>query len=233
MRILSWNILHGGGQRVRNIVDSIKEHAPDIVCFQEFRHGKSKPILLDGLKSLGLDQIYSPDSGKPRDNTILVASRYDFEAETFPEKQQAPTKAIQVKFHSPELNLVIVHIPHKKKQIPFFIAMHELPKHWLQEASLLVGDFNCGIPFEDSETKSFDNTHMFQHLLQQGWIDAWRSRNTKAREFTWISTKNRYGFRYDHALVSRTMNANIEKIYYDHTVRDQGVSDHSLMMIEL
>ena len=189
MKILSWNILHGGGQRAHNIVDAIKEDNPDIVCLQEFRHGKSSTILLDGLKSIGLDQIYSPDSGKPRDNNLLIASRYDFEAEIFPEKQQAPAKALQVKFHSPELNLISVHMPHKKKQIPFFLAMHELPKHWLQEASLLVGDFNCGIPFEDSETKSFDNTHVFQHLLRQGWIDAWRSRNPKSKEFTWISTK--------------------------------------------
>ncbi len=233
MKILSWNILHGGGTRAHQIIDVIKKHDPDVVTLQEFRHGKSSPILLDGLKALGLDQIYAPDSGKARDNTMLLASRYDFQAEIFPANETAPARAIKVQFHSPELNLVSVHLPHKKKQIPFFLALHDIPKVWLEENSLLVGDFNCGIPFEDSETKSFENTHLFQQLLRQGWVDAWRSRNAKAKEYTWISTKNRNGFRYDHALVSTGLNQAIKHIYYDHSVRESGFSDHSLMVIEV
>ncbi len=233
MKILSWNILHGGGQRAHDIVATIKAHQPDIVTLQEFRHGKSKAILLDGLKAAGLDNIYAPETRTARDNSLLIASHYDFKAEVFPVDSPSPARGIKASFVFPELNLVSVHLPHKKKQVPFFLSLQELPKFWLEESSVLMGDFNCGIPFIDSETKSFENTHLFQHLLRQGWIDAWRSRHIKDKEFTWISTKNHNGFRYDHALVSAHLNKNINEIYYDHKVREQGISDHSLMILEI
>lgn len=88
-------------------------------------------------------------------------------------------------------------------------------------------------PFEDSETKSFYATHLFQQLLRDGWIDAWRSRNAKAREFTWISTKQQNGFRYDHALVSLGFDSKISYIEYQHDVRLSGTSDHSMLLIEI
>ena len=59
LRLLSWNILHGGGTRCEQILSVIEQHDPDIVCLQEFRHGKSKPVLLDGLKTIGLDTVYA------------------------------------------------------------------------------------------------------------------------------------------------------------------------------
>ncbi len=232
MKILSWNLLHGGGQRIEAIVATIKAHAPDIVTLQEFRHGKSKPLLFEGLKAMGLDNIFAPETEKARDNSLLIASQYEFNAEVFPTSSDSQVHAIKANFVYPELNLINVHLPHKKKQTPYFLALHELPEFWLEEESVLIGDFNCGIPFEDSETKSFENTHLFQQLLRQGWIDAWRSRNPKQREFTWISTKNHNGFRYDHALASGDFNKNIQKVYYDHSVREQGFSDHSVMIIE-
>ena len=232
MKILSWNILHGGGQRIANILAVIEKHSPDIVALQEFRHGKSKPLLLDGLKAMGLENYYAPKTTTARDNSLLLASHYDFSRKKFPDNNLTVARGIQANFVFPELNLVTLHLPHKKKQVPFFLSLQELPEFWLQENSILIGDFNCGIPFEDSETKSFENTHLFQSLLQQGWVDAWRSRHQEQREFTWISTKNHNGFRYDHALVSSRMNTMIKTVYYDHTVRKEGVSDHSLMIIE-
>ena len=69
------------------------------------------------------------------------------------------------------------------------------PPRDLNENNLIIGDLNIGIPFEDSETKSFEYTQLFQQLLRDGWIDAWRSRNKDKREFTWISTKQKNGFR--------------------------------------
>lgn len=131
------------------------------------------------------------------------------------------------------MSLLAVHLPHKQKQIPYFEAPLDLPKTALKNSSVMIGDFNCGIPFEDSETKSFYATHLFQQLLRDGWIDAWRSRNTKAREFTWISTKQQNGFRYDHALASSDFDRKISSIEYQHDVRLSGTSDHSMLLIEI
>jgi len=48
MKILSWNILHDNGKRAPNIIEAIVKEDPDIVTLQEFRHGSSKQVLLNG-----------------------------------------------------------------------------------------------------------------------------------------------------------------------------------------
>ncbi len=233
MKILSWNILHGGGKRAPDLLSAIEKQNPDIVTLQEFRHGSSKQALLDGLAKLGLDEQFVPETNSARDNSLIIASKYNFQATIFPKEFGTPALAIQAFFPDlDELNLFSVHLPHKKKQPPYFHALLDLDKRYLTENSIIIGDFNCGIPFEDSETKSFEHTFLFQQLLRNGWIDAWRSRNKNKREFTWISTKQQNGFRYDHALVSPKFNASINTIHYDHTVRLNKVSDHSLLLVE-
>ena len=48
MKILSWNILHDNGKRAPNIIEALVKEDPDIVTLQEFRHGSSKQVLLNG-----------------------------------------------------------------------------------------------------------------------------------------------------------------------------------------
>ena len=72
---------------------------------------------------------------------------------------------------------------------------------------------------------------MFQQLLKNGWVDAWRSRNKDKQEFTWVSTKQKNGFRYDHALVSTSINKAITEVRYNHNVRLEGISDHSMLIL--
>jgi len=234
MKILSWNILHGGGKRAPDILDVIKRENPDIVTLQEFRHGSSQKTLQDGLAKMGLDEQFTPETRSARDNSLIIASKYNFQATIFPKGSDIPARAIRAFFPDlAELNLIAAHLPQKTKQPPFLHALIDLDKVFLTENSLIIGDLNCGIPFEDSETKSFEHTFLFQQLLRDGWIDAWRSRNKNKREFTWISTKQKNGFRYDHALVSSALNDSIKEIRYDHEVRLNGFSDHSLMIVDI
>jgi len=233
MKILSWNILHGGGQRAHDILDAIEKEQADIVTLQEFRHGSSKDILLEGLAKMGLDEQYVPETTSARDNSLIIASSYNFQAQIFPKGEPIPARAVRAFFPDlNELNLVAVHLPQKKKQPPFLHALIDLDKDFLAENSLIIGDMNVGIPFEDSETKSFEHTFLFQQLLRDGWVDTWRSRNPKAKEYTWISTKQKNGFRYDHALASASLNIKTTDVKYNHDVRLSGVSDHSYMVIE-
>ena len=232
IKILSWNILHGGGKRALNIIDAIKKENPDIVTLQEFRHGSSKQVLLDGLASIGLDEQYVPETTSARDNSIIIASKYNFQATIFPKDEPIPARAVRAFFPDlGELNLIAAHLPQKKKQPPYLHALIDLDKMFLAENSLIIGDLNVGIPFEDSETKSFEHTFLFQQLMRDGWIDAWRSRNKNKREYTWISTKQKNGFRYDHALASKSFNEKISKVHYNHDVRLNGISDHSMLIV--
>lgn len=234
LRIFSWNILHGGGSRCEQILRVIENSDADIVALQEFRHGKSKTLIIDGLVEMGLNTCYSPAPASARENSLLVATRLPMEAERFPASGSGKIHAVKCTVEvSPDisLNMIAVHFPQKKAQIPLFGDLLDLPADWLTGNSLLIGDFNCGIPLQDSDTKTFYATHLFQQLLQNGWCDLWRSRHPNAREFTWISTRKSNGFRYDHALGSACFDERVLSVEYDHDVREKKYSDHSSLLL--
>lgn len=245
MRLLSWNILHGGGGRRQAIAGAISAVAPDAVILQEVRRfdGRGPDPLLEALADGGLgEQVLSPVVG--RENGILIASRWPFQASPLAQAPGEPVHMLQAELPWPgeggkekdggaSLRLVAVRFPQKEAQVPLFEALLALPAPWRQEPAVLIGDFNCGIPFADSDTRTFACTHLFQALLQQGWVDAWRSRNGKAREFSWISARSGHGFRYDHALVSPPLNPQVREVRYLHHLREEGLSDHSALVVEL
>lgn len=236
MKILSWNILHGGGSRVIDLLEGINSHDPDVVCLQEFRHGKSRDPLCKGLKDAGLRHQFVPTVENNRRNTMAVFSRYDFNGTVAFEGEEHSARLITMHFNDgpvPALRIIGASFPHKKAQLPVFDHLLSLPADYLATPSLIIGDFNCGIPFEDSETRTFYATHQFQALLRKGWIDSWRSRNKRAREFTWFSTQKGNGFRYDHALSSPEFDRQITRIDYDHRLREAGASDHSALIVTL
>jgi len=239
VKILSWNVLHGAGSRANRVIDALEAHAPDVVTLQEFRNNKAAPQIIGALNELGLDQVHVPPTDSARENTILVASCFEFEASTIRPKRSASddgqVRCVQADF-SPsgrDFTMIACHLPQKKAQLPYFEALLDLPAEYLSEPGLICGDLNCGIPFEDSQTKTFYATRLFQQMLKNGWIDTWRSRHPEAREFTWISTRNKNGFRYDQALATPSLDARIRAVEYDHGLRESGASDHSAMLVEI
>lgn len=235
MRFLSWNILQGGGKRATGIADAIVEIAPDIVSLQEFRNGKHAPHIVDALDSLSLTYRLIPDT-EARTNAVILASRYPLTAIPFSNIDSddiQPHLAISAVINAPafDFKILAAHLPHKKKQIPYFTALLDNPE-LLETPAMIIGDLNCGIPFKDSDTKTFSNTHLFQSLLQRGWDDVWREHHgQEAREFTWISPRGN-GYRYDHCLCNEQLKPYISTINYEHNLRESHLSDHSGLVID-
>lgn len=230
VRLVTWNILQGGGKRMPDISDALISMEPDIVSCQEFRAGKHAPILLDTFKAMGLKHVHYAKASATK-NTVLLASRYPFSIDGWHQELDADLALhASIELDTP-LHVFAGHVPQKRKQIPYLDALYHLNTDDLNNA-LIIGDLNVGIPFEDSDTKSFDNTHMFQALFKRGWIDSWRSRHPKAREFSWISSKRGNGFRYDHCLATESMDKRVTSIEYQHDVREQGLSDHSALLVD-
>ena len=75
MKIVSWNILQGGGSRSPDIVATLKQLEADVLAVQEFRHGNSKPVLLQGFDELGYESRLLPEpeslaTGAPSGKTL-------------------------------------------------------------------------------------------------------------------------------------------------------------------
>lgn len=234
MKILTWNILQGGGKRATGIADQIEAIKPDIVSLQEFRNGKSAPVILDALNKLGLEHQHIAQSTASK-NTVMMAANIPFETHEWATDLD-PTLCVHTHFALNDasveaLDIFAGHLPQKRAQVPYLDTLNKLDVS-AYEAALIIGDLNCGIPFEDSETKSFVNTHMFQSLLRNGWTDSWRKRNPDTRDYTWISSRGN-GYRYDYCLATDGAEALITDTEYLHLVREEKLSDHSAMIIEL
>jgi len=228
-RILSWNILQGGGRRVEDTAKYITAQKPDIVALQEFRAGRHGEVLKAALKKTGLGhQFVASEDGE---NTLFLAAREPFDAGDFMPERDGPCHIIEadVAGHT----LINIHFPQKKAQVPLFEALETDTPSLLSGRTLMLGDMNCGIPFADSTGKTFENTKYFQHLLSMGWVDAWRVRHEESKEFTWISPRTGNGFRYDHAFASPTLNSEIAWVEYDQAPREAKLSDHAALLLEL
>ncbi len=202
----------------------------------EFRTGSGSDVILAALKKIGLSFVHVSETDTATEHTILIASRYGFDAGDFMAEQIRPVPIIEASFNAEmlgyPLSLLAVHFPQKEPQVPLFRQLIEDTASLLDGETLLIGDLNCGIPFQDSMTKTFFATDYFQEMLSKGWIDCWRSRHPNATEYTWISSVKKHGFRYDQALASKSFNTKIKSVTYDHSVREDGHSDHSAMLVE-
>ena len=236
VKILSWNILQGGGRRTEDIITHIVAKKADIIALQEFRPGKYGDQICAALEQAGLRFQFVPEVDGHR-NTMLIAARAGFEAGEFLPERETPCHLLEAFFPEEsfgfDLTLLPVHFPQKKAQLPLFAALAEDTPSLLKEDALILGDLNCGIPFEDSDVKTFYATAKFQHLLELGWVDAWRSRHGQIREFTWVSPRTGNRFRYDHCLASPGADSRIETVIYDHAPRASRISDHSSLSVTL
>jgi exodeoxyribonuclease III len=236
MKILSWNILQGGGTRSQGIANAIVGHAADIVTLQEFRNGAGAAPILAALKQTGCRYVHIEET-EGSEHTILIASRFAFDAGPYMPDEVRPVPILEASFPSlpsgEALTLLPVHFPQKEPQVPLFRQLIADTDSLTQADTLLIGDLNCGIPFADSMTKTFFATDYLQTMLSSGWTDCWRTRNGDAREYTWISSVKKHGFRYDQALASKSFDQKITACFYDHDVRLNGLSDHSAMIVEI
>ena len=148
MKILSWNILQGGGRRAGDIVKTIAAHAPDIVTLQEFRRGSGEAEITAGLKKAGLKFIHIPET-EGKENTILIASKFGFDAGPFLPEPNNPLHMLEAYFSEQvlgfELSLIAVHFPQKKAQIPLFEALKNDSASLLKMNALIIGDMNLSL----------------------------------------------------------------------------------------
>jgi len=219
VKIAALNIQHGGGARTQAIADYLQTLDADCIVLSEYRLDEKG--LASKLATLGYTHQHT-GAQYPKENSVLVASRLPFVAGNATQRIAAVT--IQ------DLNLLGVYFPQGDEKRPVFREIRE------QVASgsntLVIGDFNTGKPFIDESGNTFACVDEFEALEQHGLIDSWRSRNPEGREFTWYSNKGN-GFRIDHAFCTKSVNARIDLVEYIHAPREQKVTDHSALIVEL
>ncbi len=218
MKIATLNIQHGGGGRTKGILDYMR--SLDVDCFVVTEYRANQNGLCDELYESGFLYL-STHNLDPKLNTVLIASRLPF----------APLKSSQriVSVEFQNLILIGVYFPQGEEKRSVFKELQELSNI---ENSVLIGDFNTGRHYLDEKGKTFACSECFEELEEQGWVDAWRSRNRHALEFSWYSSQGN-GFRIDHVFCSEQVDKAITNIWYDPNPRLMRITDHSALIFEL
>jgi exonuclease III len=118
----------------------------------------------------------------------LVASKHPFQAQEFLELANDQHRCIRVEFD--ELVLFGVYFAQNVHKIPLFEFLYDQGASIFKQKALLIGDFNTGRNGVDNEGATFIADEHFEKLLEQGWVDTWRSRNPDVREYSWYSRKH-------------------------------------------
>jgi exonuclease III len=230
MKIMTFNIRQGGGDRSESILDSISDHDPDVLALTEFRENKNTLYFKTKLSEFGYRNfaVASIDKGL---NTVCVASKKSFVPETFHKELNEEGHRLVVA-HFDEISVAGVYFAQKQEKEILFNFLNDDAAHLLGKNSLIIGDFNTGKHCIDEEGKTFHCSKEFENLERSGFIDTWRSRNIGVREYSWFSNIGN-GFRIDHAFATPDLNDMIESVFYSHNEREHGISDHSAMIINI
>ena len=232
MKILSWNIRHGGGSRVTRIQTVIAAHQPDILVLSEFRNNLAGANLRHWLSEFGHQFQAAGNARASTDNAVLVSSLFPFEEIPFPELATNSHRCVGARFE--RLTLLGLYFPVMEAKRPVFAFLKSLPRKYLQKESLIVGDLNTGCRYWDEGRMDLSLVEEFGALIGCGWTDVWRMRNPMLREWSWVEPWGRHiGYRLDHALVSPPLLSRVQSVHYSHAERETGVSDHSSIVLTL
>jgi len=228
-KLLLLNIRHGGGKRCSALIDYFLEADADTIVLTEYRHNDCAQLLHEGLHQAGYIHSLAAVS-KPRINGVAVFSKSAFEGTLHPRLgAYYRHRVLTAQFDG--LLLCALYFPIHQEKARLFQFLLNKKLVWRKHPCLILGDFNTGLHYVDEPGKTFYCADRFAALESASLIDAWRSRQPDAREFTWYSHRGN-GFRLDHAFASAACDQLIERCYYDHTTRTSGLSDHSAMFIE-
>jgi exonuclease III len=234
VKLLVWNIQQGGGPRRQRIADSLVTHAPDIVALIEFVPSTAGP-LLQSLKEAGFDsQICTKRNGF--DYALCVLSKTPIS--TLP--SGIPTLDdsglwLEISVPAHGFSVGIVHAPAgpRIRMRAFLDALVHVATRKMGDPFLFVGDFNTGIGPADKPMNNCGDVDRFRAIQQTGFSDVWRHINADLIEHTYTNPQTGKRYRIDHTLASPGMLPRIRSCHYSHDERENRVSDHSLLIVEI
>lgn len=230
MRIVSWNIRQGASKRIPEVIRSIDQWAPDIVLLQECR-ASSFSDLHQTLNSHFSTAVLAAPVLDPHHNQIAVVSNQPLLVDPIGEHGR-----IQIIRGSRFVyDILSVHIPNPGDRVQPGQVWSEIESHSslsVGRASFIAGDFNTCLP-SDGTGGALKNRARLRRLLDLGWVDAWRYFNQDKSEYTFQNPTHKTEFRIDYFFASPSALDLVKSCRLDHTVRLEGVSDHSAFILDL
>ncbi len=228
IKILSWNIRQGGGSRILQITKALSKANAQIIVLSEYRNNDSGIKLRTNLLRMGY-RFQAVSSADANINSVIIASTLPFDSELFiGHTTEYDHNLIKASFSA--FSVYGMYLPHKKKHNLFEILIQRATGD--DQPMIFCGDFNTGINHIDQKGSSFWYEDEFKELTSLHCFDAFRAINGTVKEYSWYSHQGN-GYRYDHTIVHQDLKVITKDCQYMHKWREEGLSDHSPMMLTL
>jgi exonuclease III len=232
MHVIAWNIRNGGDKRAEAIAATLRERNPEIIVLGEYQVIPTRKIINELMAGGWVHHALShpPDQSAG----VAIISKIPFVVQSIPEKLKPFAFRYQaVDFPSVGFNIRGIYAPLKKGRYgAFWTGLLETLKQDGDTPVLVVGDFNSGTPNLDTPVSKLFCSSYFNQLPDCGFTDLWRKINgSDAREYTWMGRVNPIWL--DHTFGSPRVADRLIDCVYDHSVRENLLSDHSLLSIKI
>ena len=227
MKLVSLNLRFGGQDRTDSILDYLMDHDADLLVLGEYQDNKNGLKIKETLKKEGFTCITSDDDLLG----VLVASKYPYSL------IRREKRLIGIELSDSKLTVLGVYVPTGSNDKRFKDAVWQKILKFAQEnhntPCIITGDFNsCNK--NDSMNQSQYSADELEKLINKGWIDVWGYyNNTDSERYTWYSDYGN-GFRFDYVFISPELakTIDIKQVYHDSKKREEGMSDHSPLILD-
>jgi exodeoxyribonuclease III len=228
VKLLAWNIRHGGGARLGGIVDALARHDADAVILAEYR-SRTGAALREALGELGYRHATSTEP-PPGRNGVLIAARTPLrDRGPLCPRVAEPYRMLRVGLAG--LRLTGVYLPNLLRKVPYWEAILAAGRR-RTPADLFLGDFNTTRHYVDEAGAVCRTSGYMDAMDRLGFRDLYRVRHPDGREFSWYSTAGN-GYRLDHAFGAERLAGRVAGVRYSHDERLAGVSDHSILLLDI
>ncbi|HMB88738.1 MAG TPA: endonuclease/exonuclease/phosphatase family protein, partial [Methylomirabilota bacterium] len=160
MRVVFWNIRHGGGVRAAAIARRISTWGADAVALCEFRGTPPSGELARALAARGLAyQCTTADPARPTVNGLLLASRWPLRRVRLATAPVEPGRWLLARIQSPTPLVVgVMHVPNRVtgRKYPYLDAVLETARRTWPGPAVFLGDTNSGRIGLDEEVPAFN-----------------------------------------------------------------------------
>lgn len=239
MRLVAWNILHGGGTRRTPLITlRLCELAPDLVVLTEHRRatgGQIAGVLFDR----GLTHQVSTDPAPGR-NGVFIASRWPLERHESAPAPWASNRWLDLRIPALDAWLTGIHAPdtHRsdpariQRQAAYWQHLVRICRERAGMRHLIAGDLNTGRHGTDEAGRTFTGTEFLGRFWTLGYRDAFRLRDPSGPAPTWRSHTGS-GFRIDAVWVSACLSVAVRNAWHETSARAEKESDHAPVIMDL
>ena len=233
MRILTWNILHGGGRhRLPHLLMAMLDLEPDIIVVTEARR-RFAGQLAAALADAGLSHHLHTD---PPDNVngVLLVSRSPLRPVTRPDLPEC-LRHRWIEAELPEAGLAIagVHLAEAAKRTEHTLGWRTLLRAARARRDLpfaIAGDLNAWRV--EGGGRSGPAATNLGRLTALGYTDAWAASHPDSPGDTWSDHAGR-AYRLDYVLLSTPLAGALRGAQIAHVSRANGLSDHAALVVEV